>query len=179
MKKFKNSNADNVAVDRGHAGNIPAVGKLDDDIIDLIFMFADPGDQFFGISASFPENAAGGKFSGMFSLDPEVLHTGGQIVHAGEIALKQELHGKFPAHAFEMKHGYQAGMVFFFSRRILIVIYIKLLVHDQETNQPFREKFLSRLAISTAVRAASAPRLPALVPLRSMACSMFSVETTP
>ena len=115
----------------------------------------------------------GGYGTGQMVDKPRVLGA------VSDIALKQELHGEFPAHAFEMIHGHQRGMFFFFGRRILIVIYIKLLVHDQKTNQPFREKFLSRLAISTAVRAASAPRLPALVPLRSIACSMFSVETTP
>ena len=38
--------------------------------------------------------------------------------------------------------------------------------------------FLSRLAISMADMAPSAPLLPAFVPARSMACSMFSVVTT-
>ncbi len=37
----------------------------------------------------------------------------------------------------------------------------------------------SRFAISMAERAASAPRLPALVPARSTACSMLSAVTTP
>ena len=142
-------------------------------------MFANAGDQLFGISACFPENAAGREFPGLFGLSPEIRHSGGQIVHPGKIALEQELHGKFPAQAFEMEQGQQSGMFLFFSRGIMIVIYIKQLIHDRKTSQPFREKFLSRLAISTAVRAASAPRLPALVPLRSMACSMFSVDTTP
>ncbi len=39
--------------------------------------------------------------------------------------------------------------------------------------------FAYRLTISSAARAASAPLLPALVPARSMACSMVSVVSTP
>ena len=38
---------------------------------------------------------------------------------------------------------------------------------------------LSTLIISSAVIAASAPLLPALVPARSIACSMLSVVNTP
>eukprot|EP01022_Parablepharisma_sp_SALTPOND_P024123 TRINITY_DN5305_c1_g4_i2.p1 TRINITY_DN5305_c1_g4~~TRINITY_DN5305_c1_g4_i2.p1 ORF type:complete len:914 (+),score=247.13 TRINITY_DN5305_c1_g4_i2:98-2839(+) len=40
-------------------------------------------------------------------------------------------------------------------------------------------RFLSRSTISMAARAASEPLLPALVPARSMACSMVSVVNTP
>ena len=39
--------------------------------------------------------------------------------------------------------------------------------------------FFKRLAISIAAIAESAPLLPAFVPARSIACSMFSVVTTP
>ena len=42
-----------------------------------------------------------------------------------------------------------------------------------------RHIFRKRFAISIAATAASAPLLPAFVPARSIACSMFSVVTTP
>src|SRR5207247_1208105 len=50
--------------------------------------------------------------------------------------------------------------------------------HQLEHGYPFGS-WRSRSAVSIAVMAASKPLLPALVPARSMACSMVSVVRTP
>src|SRR5690606_37916697 len=78
-------------------------------------------------------------------------------VLAGELPLVQRLQ-RAPARAAAL--GAELGLT------------VGLLAHQEASLR-------SRLTISMAPRAASAPLLPALVPERSMACSMESTVSTP